>query len=106
MFLSWPGTDKGMRQTFGSTCHGGWKGAVSEQDSSTLAYEDVLANLDKKGISIRIASPKLVMEEAPEAYKDATSVVLPPSTTRASPIRWSTAAGGRDAGVKKELMTL
>ena len=28
-----------------------------------------------KGISIRVASPKLVMEEAPESYKDVTAVV-------------------------------
>ncbi len=35
----------------------------------------VLANLRNKGISIRVASPKLVMEEAPESYKDVTQVV-------------------------------
>jgi tRNA-splicing ligase RtcB len=40
-----------------------------------LNYEDVLADLDTKGISIRVASPKLVMEEAPESYKDVTEVV-------------------------------
>ena len=28
-----------------------------------------------KGISIRVASPKLVMEEAPESYKDVTEVL-------------------------------
>ena len=27
------------------------------------------------GISIRVASPKLVMEEAPESYKDVTQVL-------------------------------
>ena len=27
------------------------------------------------GISIRVASPKLVMEEAPESYKNVTDVV-------------------------------
>ena len=32
-------------------------------------------NLKTKGISIRVASPKLVMEEAPESYKDVTAVV-------------------------------
>lgn len=29
----------------------------------TLGYEDVLQKLEEKGISIRVASPKLVMEE-------------------------------------------
>jgi hypothetical protein len=36
---------------------------------NNLSYQDVLDNLAKKGISIRVASPKLVMEEAPESYK-------------------------------------
>jgi tRNA-splicing ligase RtcB len=35
----------------------------------------VLDNLKAKGISIRVASPKLVMEEAPESYKDVSAVV-------------------------------
>ena len=35
----------------------------------------MLANLQDKGISIRVASPKLVMEEAPESYKNVTEVV-------------------------------
>ena len=35
----------------------------------------VLDSLKTKGISIRVASPKLVMEEAPESYKDVSAVV-------------------------------
>jgi tRNA-splicing ligase RtcB len=37
--------------------------------------KDVLRGLEDKGISIRVASPKLVTEEAPESYKDVTQVV-------------------------------
>ena len=40
-----------------------------------LDYKEVLEGLAEKGISIRVASPKLVMEEAPESYKDVTQVV-------------------------------
>eukprot|EP00629_Pelagomonadales_sp_RCC1024_P002922 CAMPEP_0119291590 /NCGR_PEP_ID=MMETSP1329-20130426/42692_1 /TAXON_ID=114041 /ORGANISM="Genus nov. species nov., Strain RCC1024" /LENGTH=499 /DNA_ID=CAMNT_0007292417 /DNA_START=169 /DNA_END=1665 /DNA_ORIENTATION=- len=69
------GTERGMAKTFGSTCHGAGRAASRNKTRRTLAYEDVLAALDEKGIAIRIASPKLVMEEAPEAYKDVTSVV-------------------------------
>ena len=36
--------------------------------------QEVLDALKTKGISIRVASPKLVMEEAPESYKDVTQV--------------------------------
>ncbi len=35
----------------------------------------VLDALKAKGIAIRVASPKLVMEEAPESYKDVSAVV-------------------------------
>lgn len=35
----------------------------------------MLEKLAQQGISIRVASPKLVMEEAPESYKNVTDVV-------------------------------
>jgi tRNA-splicing ligase RtcB (3'-phosphate/5'-hydroxy nucleic acid ligase) len=40
-----------------------------------LDYQDVLDDLQKQGIAIRVASPKLVMEEAPNSYKNVTDVV-------------------------------
>lgn len=40
-----------------------------------LDYQDVLNKMENMGISIRVASPKLVMEEAPESYKNVTDVV-------------------------------
>lgn len=40
-----------------------------------LDYKEVLNKLESLGISIRVASPKLVMEEAPESYKNVTDVV-------------------------------
>ena len=69
------GTEKGMRETFGSTCHGAGRAASRAKSRRTLDYQEVLSNLEKKGITIRVASPKLVMEEAPESYKDVTEVV-------------------------------
>uniref|UniRef100_A0AC34FSX8 3'-phosphate/5'-hydroxy nucleic acid ligase n=1 Tax=Panagrolaimus sp. ES5 TaxID=591445 RepID=A0AC34FSX8_9BILA len=99
------GTQKGMNETFGTTCHGAGRAmsrsksrrnilfedvlenlkqkgisirgrAMSRSKSRrNILFEDVLENLKQKGISIRVASPKLVMEEAPESYKDVTDVV-------------------------------
>ena len=69
------GTGKGMATTFGSTCHGAGRARSRSSSRAKLDYTDVLANLRTKGISIRVASPKLVMEEAPESYKDVTEVV-------------------------------
>jgi tRNA-splicing ligase RtcB (3'-phosphate/5'-hydroxy nucleic acid ligase) len=34
-----------------------------------------LDKLQESGIAIRVASPKLVMEEAPDSYKDVVQVV-------------------------------
>lgn len=40
-----------------------------------IDYKEVLTKMESLGISIRLASPKLVMEEAPESYKNVTDVV-------------------------------
>ncbi len=69
------GTEKGMKETFGSTCHGAGRAQSRSASRRQLNYEQVLNNLNKKGIAIRVASPKLVTEEAPESYKDVSAVV-------------------------------
>lgn len=111
------GTEQGMKETFGSTCHGAVSRdcinfiyylcqfnfnfinnliqihlyyvkcsyiqkiyvqgrALSRAKSRrNLDYMQVLEKLQELGISIRVASPKLVMEEAPESYKNVTDVV-------------------------------
>ena len=69
------GTEKGMAETFGSTCHGAGRASSRSKARRTLDYTTVLAELEAKGISIRVASPKLVTEEAPSSYKDVTSVI-------------------------------
>jgi tRNA-splicing ligase RtcB len=69
------GTSKGMAETFGSTCHGAGRAMSRNKSRRALDYKEVLEQLAHKGISIRVASPKLVMEEAPESYKDVTQVV-------------------------------
>jgi len=69
------GTQEGMDKTFGSTCHGAGRSMSRNQSRRELTYKEVLANLKNKGIAIRVASPKLVMEEAPESYKDVSEVV-------------------------------
>lgn len=69
------GTQRGMEETFGSTCHGAGRAQSRNKSRQSLSYQQVLDNLAARGISIRVASPKLVMEEAPESYKDVTEVV-------------------------------
>ena len=69
------GTHKGMEETFGSTCHGAGRAKSRAGSRRQMDYAEVLDALQQKGIAMRVASPKLVMEEAPESYKDVTSVV-------------------------------
>ncbi|KAF7988749.1 hypothetical protein HCN44_007059 [Aphidius gifuensis] len=69
------GTEKGMQETFGSTCHGAGRAFSRAKSRRNLDYTAVLNKLEEMGISIRVASPKLVMEEAPESYKNVTDVV-------------------------------
>ena len=64
-----------MRSTWGSTCHGAGRSRARNNARNKLDYHQVLEGLKTKGIAIRVASPKLVMEEAPESYKDVCEVV-------------------------------
>ena len=69
------GTEHGMQQTFGSTCHGAGRALSRAKSRRNLDFREVLDKLAGQGISVRVASPKLVMEEAPESYKNVTDVV-------------------------------
>eukprot|EP00742_Colponemidia_sp_Colp-10_P016434 GILJ01018830.1.p1 GENE.GILJ01018830.1~~GILJ01018830.1.p1 ORF type:complete len:631 (+),score=120.54 GILJ01018830.1:167-2059(+) len=69
------GTEKGMHETFGSTCHGAGRALSRSQSMRELNSKDVLASLRAKGITVHISSPKLAAEEAPESYKDVSEVV-------------------------------
>ncbi|KRT81273.1 hypothetical protein AMK59_5781 [Oryctes borbonicus] len=69
------GTDGAMSETFGSTCHGAGRALSRAKSRRSLDHKEVLSKLKKQGIAIRVASPKLVTEEAPESYKNVTDVV-------------------------------
>lgn len=69
------GTEEGMKSTFGSTCHGAGRAMSRNKSRRNVTHEDVLHELKEKDISIRVASPKLIMEESPESYKNVCDVV-------------------------------
>ena len=69
------GTEHGMVETFGSTCHGAGRALSRAKSRRNLDSNQVLQRLKEQGIAIRVASPKLVMEEAPESYKNVIDVV-------------------------------
>jgi tRNA-splicing ligase RtcB len=47
------GTEKGLTETFGSTCHGAGRAVSRNKSRKTMDYKEVLHHLAKKGISIR-----------------------------------------------------
>jgi tRNA-splicing ligase RtcB (3'-phosphate/5'-hydroxy nucleic acid ligase) len=69
------GTEGAMLGPFGSTAHGAGRALSRNASRRKLHHEEVLQGLKDKGIAIRVASPKLVTEEAPESYKDVVNVV-------------------------------
>jgi tRNA-splicing ligase RtcB len=68
------GTERGMKETFGSTAHGA--GRVMSRHAALKQFrgEKVKKELQSKGIYVRSASWKGIAEEAPGVYKDIDEV--------------------------------
>ena len=68
------GTEK-AEETFFSACHGA--GRVKSRSAAIRSFNvnDLLSDLNAKGISVRASSKKTIAEEAPLAYKDVNDVV-------------------------------
>lgn len=69
------GTEGAMQHSFGSTCHGAGRAASRNACRRTRDPADVLADLEARGICVRVANPALIAEEAPESYKNVDDVV-------------------------------
>jgi len=69
------GTERAMRETWGSTCHGA--GRVMSRHGAIRAARgrDIRQELAQKGIYVRAASREVLAEEMPEAYKRVDEVV-------------------------------
>ncbi len=69
------GSERAMRETFGSTCHGA--GRVMSRHAAKRASRgrDLIAELREAGVTIRYQGRATVAEEMPAAYKDVAEVV-------------------------------
>jgi tRNA-splicing ligase RtcB len=70
------GTESGMRASFGSACHGAGRAMSRTQALKRWNGRQVVEELERRGILIRSPSLRGVAEEAPDAYKDVSEVVL------------------------------
>jgi tRNA-splicing ligase RtcB len=69
------GTEKAMKETWGSTCHGAGRRESRAAAKKQLSGREVLNMLESRGIAVRAGSMSGLAEEAPEAYKDVSDVV-------------------------------
>jgi tRNA-splicing ligase RtcB len=80
------GTEQSIKETFGSTCHGAGRVKSRTAARRELRGEQVLKNLESKGITVRAGNMKGLAEEAPQAYKNVESVVTVAHNTGISKI--------------------
>lgn len=69
------GTEMGMRETFGSTCHGAGRLMGRKEAKRHITAADVIKELKDRGIIVLSESRETLVEETPEAYKDVSDVV-------------------------------
>lgn len=69
------GTTKGMEETFGSACHGAGRIMSRHQAKRQFWGENIIKELQRKGITIRSHSRAGVAEEAPGAYKEVDEII-------------------------------
>jgi tRNA-splicing ligase RtcB len=69
------GTDRARALTFGSTCHGAGRVLSRKAAKKKVWGEDLIRELQQKGIAVQAGSLPGLAEEAPQAYKDVERVV-------------------------------
>lgn len=69
------GTDRALRETFGSCCHGAGRAMSRTQAKKETTAEVLLREMRGMGIVVRGESRSGLTEEKPDAYKDVSRVV-------------------------------
>jgi tRNA-splicing ligase RtcB len=69
------GAPGSIEQSFGTCCHGAGRRQSRTAAKKSITGGELLAQLEAKGVTVRVHSKNLLPEEAPSAYKDAQQVV-------------------------------
>ncbi len=69
------GTERAMKETFGSTCHGAGRVLSRHQAIKKAKGRAIWRELEDQGILVRSAGKRTLAEEMSEAYKDISNVV-------------------------------
>jgi tRNA-splicing ligase RtcB (3'-phosphate/5'-hydroxy nucleic acid ligase) len=69
------GTEKAMRETFGSSCHGAGRNLSRTKALRDSKGRNIFDELNKRGVVVQASGYKTIAEEMPDAYKDVSGVV-------------------------------
>jgi tRNA-splicing ligase RtcB len=69
------GTERGMKESFGSTCHGAGRLMSRHQAIRMAKGRSIWREMQDMGITVRATGRGTLAEEMPEAYKDVSTVV-------------------------------
>jgi len=69
------GTDRAMKESFGSTCHGAGRVMSRTEAIKKGKNRSISAELRDRGIIVLARSRKTLLEEMPDAYKDIDQIV-------------------------------
>jgi len=69
------GTERGMEETFGSTCHGAGRLLSRHQSIKMARGRAIWREMEDKGIIVRSTGRHTLEEEMPEAYKNISDVI-------------------------------
>ncbi|MBE0644628.1 MAG: RtcB family protein [Bacteroidetes bacterium] len=69
------GTDRAMKETFGSSCHGAGRHMSRKKAMAESKGHDMIRELHDRGVEIQATGMRTIAEEMPHAYKDVADVV-------------------------------
>lgn len=69
------GTERAMRETFGSSCHGAGRHLSRKKALDAGKGRDIVGELRERGVEIQATGLRTIAEEMPQAYKDVADVV-------------------------------
>ena len=69
------GLESSLERSFGSTCHGAGRLLGRNEAKRQIRVDDLRRELDEAGVLVKAGKASLLVEEAPQAYKDVSEVV-------------------------------
>jgi len=69
------GSEKSMELSFGSSAHGAGRNMSRAAARRSFNYNEIIKNLEERGIYVKSTTKEGVVEEVPEAYKNVDEVV-------------------------------